>query len=134
MPKYVELHSLLLALYKNKEESVQVSTIRFGEVLPLGRSNSRSPQRNIPPEVIHFGVYDNLGERPDTRGQKHCLVLSSSRDVLLDDLVIALDTESELHHWREKILDEIHVSTPRPESHCTLESTWCNAHAWSLLQ
>lgn len=27
VPKYVELHSLLLALYKNKEESVQVSFV-----------------------------------------------------------------------------------------------------------
>lgn len=54
-------------------------------------------------------MYDNVGERPDTKGQKYCLVLSSSRDLMLDDLVIALDTETELHHWKDKITDEIQV-------------------------
>jgi hypothetical protein len=36
-------------------------------------------------------------------------VLSSSRDLLLDDLVIALDSEGDLQHWKEKIQEEIQV-------------------------
>eukprot|EP01127_Copromyxa_protea_P018823 TRINITY_DN6004_c0_g1_i1.p1 TRINITY_DN6004_c0_g1~~TRINITY_DN6004_c0_g1_i1.p1 ORF type:complete len:960 (+),score=120.55 TRINITY_DN6004_c0_g1_i1:78-2957(+) len=86
--RYVELHDLVLALYKSQEEL-------------------RNPNSPNLPEVVHFGVYNCLSERPDTKGQKYCIALTSSKDTLLEQLVLAVNTESELRHWRKVIMEQI---------------------------